>query len=120
MAKERKYLLLRGTGWRKERGDSPLANIYRMYCDAHGIPCISVERGVGIDALDSIIVDVSPLRTKDVVYIKDACSTLLMSYNCTSFISLDDYSDIDSFGWEKSVVSDVLLKEPVWKIPGNI
>ena len=39
-AKKRRYLNLRGTGWRKERGDSPLANIYRNYCDAIGIPCI--------------------------------------------------------------------------------
>ena len=39
-AKLRRYLNLRGTGWRKERGDSPLANIYRNYCDALGIPSI--------------------------------------------------------------------------------
>jgi hypothetical protein len=29
LAKKRAFVLLRGTGWRKERGDSPLANIYR-------------------------------------------------------------------------------------------
>ena len=40
LAKKKKYLALRGTGWRKERGDSPLANIYRNYCDAVGIPMI--------------------------------------------------------------------------------
>ena len=40
LAKQRKYLSLRGTGWRKERGDSPLANIYRNYCDAVAIPSI--------------------------------------------------------------------------------
>ena len=45
IAKKKKFLVLRGTGWRKERGDSPLANIYRQYCDATEIPCISVQRG---------------------------------------------------------------------------
>jgi len=39
LAKSRKFLQLRGTGWRKERGDSPLANIYRNYCDSQAIPC---------------------------------------------------------------------------------
>jgi len=45
IAKKKKYLVLSGSGWRKERGDSPLANIYRQYCDAVDIPCISVRRG---------------------------------------------------------------------------
>ena len=46
VAKKRRYLALRGTGWRKERGDSPLANIYRQLCDALAIPSISLQRGV--------------------------------------------------------------------------
>ena len=45
IAKKKKYVVLSGSGWRKERGDSPLANIYRQYCDAVDIPCISVRRG---------------------------------------------------------------------------
>jgi hypothetical protein len=40
IAKKRRYLALKGSGWRKERGDSPIANIYRNYCDAVGVPCI--------------------------------------------------------------------------------
>ena len=34
LAKKRRFLLLRGSGYRKERGASPLANIYRQFCDA--------------------------------------------------------------------------------------
>lgn len=52
-AKKRGYLQLRGTGWRRERGDSPLANIYRQLCDAKNIPCITIAKGLGIG-------DVSP------------------------------------------------------------
>ena len=40
LAKKRRFLLLRGSGYRKERGASPLANIYRQFCDAQ--VCISV------------------------------------------------------------------------------
>jgi len=43
LAKKRRFLILRGSGWRKERGDSPLANIYRNYCDAVGVPCIRFD-----------------------------------------------------------------------------
>ena len=47
-AKNRNFLTLRGSGWRRQRGDSPLANIYRQICDAKNIPAISIERGLGI------------------------------------------------------------------------
>ena len=49
LAKKRNFVSLRGTGWRAERGDSPLANIYRNYCDAVNQPCISVRRGIFIN-----------------------------------------------------------------------
>ena len=81
VAKKRRYLQLRGTGWRRERGDSPLQNIYRQLCDALNIPCIVVARGVlakkGIssdsgsdrdrdrdgDIVDIVTIDFSTLRT---------------------------------------------------------
>ncbi|CAM9607161.1 unnamed protein product, partial [Heterosigma akashiwo] len=44
LAKRRGYLQLRGTGYRRERGDSPLANIYRQWCDAMVRPCVVIER----------------------------------------------------------------------------
>ena len=70
LAKKRRYVSLRGTGWRAERGDSPLANIYRNYCDAMNQPCISVRRGIFIDDEektlgDEVIIDFSPLRKRE-------------------------------------------------------
>lgn len=59
MAKKRKYLQLRGTGWRKERGDSPLANTYRNYCDATAIPCISIIKSLGGSVVGSSKLDSS-------------------------------------------------------------
>ena len=79
VAKKRRYLQLRGTGWRRERGDSPLQNIYRQLCDALNVPCIVVARGVlakkdissGSDSgsdrdgdiVDIVTIDFSTLRT---------------------------------------------------------
>lgn len=65
LSKRRRYLLVRGTGYRSERGDSPLLNIYRQLCDALAVPSISVQRGVGSPPLDIVNVDLSPLRRLD-------------------------------------------------------
>ena len=56
------FLTLKGSGYRAERKGSPLANIYRQFCDASRIPCILVEQGVGNNPEDTVLVDFSPLR----------------------------------------------------------
>jgi hypothetical protein len=56
------FVQLRGTGYRRERKGSPLANIHRQLCDALGRACIEVHRGLGTDATDEVIVDLSPFR----------------------------------------------------------
>ncbi|CAN0601216.1 unnamed protein product, partial [Ectocarpus sp. 12 AP-2014] len=42
LAKKQGYVVLRGTGYRRERKGSPLQNIFRQFCDAKAIPCTSV------------------------------------------------------------------------------
>lgn len=118
LAKRRRYLLVRGTGWRKERGDSPLANIYRNYCDALDIPCVSVYRSIQEDEsnilIDKVIIDFSPLRISDVREIVEAC--LKDSREISSLISIEDSSDISKLGW--SVDTDKLFQEEaIWRIP---
>jgi hypothetical protein len=54
IAKKRRFLLLRGSGWRKERGDSPLANIYRQFCDCMDCLCVTVSRGIGNPPVDEV------------------------------------------------------------------
>jgi hypothetical protein len=60
-AKERGFLTLRGTGYRKERKGSPCANIWRQLSDAKARPCILVEQGPLGD--DVVTLDLSTLRT---------------------------------------------------------
>lgn len=42
VAKKQGYVVLRGTGYRRERKGSPLLNIFRQFCDAKAVACISV------------------------------------------------------------------------------
>ncbi|CAN0161968.1 unnamed protein product, partial [Scytosiphon promiscuus] len=42
LAKKQGYVVLRGTGYRKERKGSPLQNIFRQFCDAKATTCTSV------------------------------------------------------------------------------
>ena len=137
-AKLRRYLNLRGTGWRKERGDSPLANIYRNYCDAVGIPSIryeygsscllifynldnksfnlfkSIMRGIGnTDLSDRVIVDFSPLREKDVASLVAICDEESLKY--TGKVTSVDNSNLDSLGWGN--MDRVFEEEPIWRIP---
>jgi hypothetical protein len=114
LAKRRRFLMLRGTGWRKERGDSPLANIYRNYCDAVAVPCISITRAIGINEnVDHVIVDFSPLRTTDIRTVAQECLDLAKSF--PSAIHMNDYSDASSLGWES--LNQLLVAEPIWRIP---
>lgn len=119
LAKKRRYLSLRGSGWRKERGDSPLANIYRQLCDATNIPCISVQKGIGNDVEDCVIIDVSPLRTKDIGWVKNAVSEILESNPYESFQKMSDFSDVEQLGFEEEEFSleEYFIKQPIWRIP---
>lgn len=114
LAKKRKFLLLRGTGWRKERGASPLANIYRQYCDATMIPCISMARGLSSQTIvDEVSIDFSPLRVKDVSIYSQLCRE--KAADLGTLVEFIDHSDIDAQGWN---VGDISLEEDViWRLP---
>ena len=43
VAKRRGFLVLQGSGWRRQRRASPLLNTFLMWCDAAQRPCISVH-----------------------------------------------------------------------------
>lgn len=114
LAKKRRFLTLRGSGWRRERGDSPLANIYRNFCDAVGIPAISVERGLAGDS-DTVIVDFSPLRTRDVKEIAEDCIEISKSFS--NMAGYRDESAVDQLGFEPEIIDDQLINDVIWRIP---
>ena len=62
MAKQRGFLTLKGTGYRKERKGSPLINTFRQFCDAKGACFVRLEKGTDVD---SVVVDFSTLRVPD-------------------------------------------------------
>lgn len=119
LAKKRRYLLVRGTGWRKERGDSPLANIYRQLCDAHAVPCISVQRGVGGGAdgslLEIVTVDLSPLRTLQFGEVVDVVKSESASGAFPSLVSLDDNTDT-ALRYTDAPPAEIFDNEVIWRI----
>eukprot|EP01041_Mallomonas_annulata_P012158 gene12158-25511_t len=115
-AKKRRYLLLRGTGWRKERGDSPLANVYRLYCDSNSVPCITVERGLGIDVEDVVTIDFSTLRTRNISDLVVLCANEAKKSDLfPSLKVMDDRSDLTSLGWEYDDSS--FENNAIWRLP---
>ena len=58
-------LALAGSGYRRERKGSPLANLWRQWCDAAGMPCVLVCKGATAAAGDTVLVDLSTLRLRD-------------------------------------------------------
>jgi hypothetical protein len=123
LAKKRKYVSLRGTGYRDKRGDSPLANIWRNYCDAVNQPCISIRRGIFIEERDEgnvlgdeVIVDFSPLRLDDVSEEKDRVLGVLEQHQYTSFQKVVDTSDLRSFGFDEGELPN-LEQDVIWRLP---
>lgn len=62
-ALEHGFVTLDGTGYRRGRKGSPLANAHRKWCDARGKPQIIVCKASGGRPRDNVVVDLSPLRT---------------------------------------------------------
>ena len=136
-AKSRQYLMLRGSGWRRERGDSPLANIYRQLCDAKNIPCISIAKGIGIGedvtnnadsssnsnnsnsigAIENVvIIDFSPLRLgycEDVTRMAQLCMSAAGVF--PSLIRVDDQSDPRQLGRAEEDMN--FDSDPIWRLP---
>lgn len=113
-AKKKRFVVLRGSGWRKERGDSPLANVYRLYCDAVAIPTISVRRGQGVDVEDEVLIDFSTLRQKDFSGLVQQCK--LLCSEIASCTTTDDFSDMSLLGWADNV-DEVYDSYAIWRIP---
>ena len=116
-AKIRGFVELRGTGWRKERGDSPLANSFRNFCDASAMPYISIEKGIGINQLDDVCIDFSTMRSTNISHWITDCEKI--ARNFPSLHKLEDLTDIQNLlGWDNG--SAMLEELVIWQIPGMV
>ena len=83
IAKKRGWLVLRGSGYRRERKASPLANIYRQYCDAMNIPCVVISNTPTATTTTTAMIDISTLRVAAAVEDRFAQEIL---HTCTTGI----------------------------------
>ena len=60
-ARQKGFVEIGGSGWRRQRSDAPLVNTYRSWCDARGVPAIYLHKSH--DGNDEVVADLSPLRT---------------------------------------------------------
>ena len=68
------WLTVKGTGYRRERKGSPIANLFRQWCDAQARPCVMLEQGFGNDAKDTVLVDLATLRSLDRTPVSTLCA----------------------------------------------
>lgn len=116
IAKKKRYLVLRGTGWRRERGDSPLANIYRQFCDSMGVQAVNICQGLGVEEVleDTVVIDFSPLRSLDYRLIVEKCLHEVNNGGYTSTSEIIDATDTSSFeGLEDSFAEEAIFRIPV-------
>lgn len=115
LAKARGFVILRGTGYRKERKGSPLCNIFRQFSDARAAPYISIQQGLGIDGRDEVFIDFSTLRQKGepVLELMDEVTRQCLSMGA----SIGEESHDDAKKALSFVSEDQFLKEPIWAIP---
>lgn len=83
IAKERGFLTLKGSGYRRERKGSPLANIWRQLNDAMGRHCVLVEQQ---GPNDTVLIDLSTLRLLDASQVKKNIDSIKFSMK-TSYAS---------------------------------
>ena len=126
LAKKRRFVAVRGTGWRKERGDSPLLNIYRQLCDALDIPSISLLRGVTEDdvatghsmLVDIVNVDLSPLRRLDVSNVaREMAAEAQRPGAYTSLLGVQDNSNVSGLLHDAPEIHNMLNEDVIWRIP---
>ncbi len=130
IAKKKGYVSLRGTGWRSQRGDSPLYNLYRLYCDASNQPMVSLQRGVSSEQRnsdndektthslhDKVTIDLSPLRRIDVQAEIEIIHKIMMQNDIAAHILSHSNAVDDTEGTQSDieVVETSLQRDAIWQ-----
>lgn len=79
-----------------------------------------MQRGLGIDSQEIVLVDTSPLRVKDVSNIDSICVQIIQERLFNSYSDRKDFSSLDALGWDQEMLEKLLNEEPIWRVPGNI
>ena len=108
-AQKRRFLVLSGTGHRRERKGSPLANSWRQFADALLMPALMVQTGTAARP-DLVVVDLSPLREGRArcMQARDECVALSTQFAAT--LARDDAESA-------SEANDELLDQAIWQLP---
>lgn len=116
-AKIRKFLLINGTGYRKERKGSPLVNSYLNFCDSLAIPSVTVFKGLGQDKLHNLVVmNLTPLRQLH-NHQEIANEFYDKAHQFSSLIDIESYQQ-DIYHFLKDPKFNAMLKNyPIWEYP---
>lgn len=108
-AQKRRFMVLSGTGHRRERKGSPLANSWRQFADALLMPALMVQTGTA-ERPDLVVVDLSPLREGRArcLLARDQCLALSARFAAT--LGRDDAESA-------SETTDELLDQAIWQLP---
>jgi hypothetical protein len=139
-AAKKGFVSFAGTGNRRTRKGSPLANIHRQWCDARDKPQIlHFKASGGRQPLDQVIVDLSPLRLNglfdDPSRVDDflakwkaeidtaASNSGMQIYTRTSDVDADE-NDLDEdiatdylVTLDHHAVMEAWATKPIWKLP---
>lgn len=138
-AAKKGFVSLAGTGNRRARKGSPLANIHRQWCDARDKPQIVLLKATGGQPVDQVIVDLAPLRINglfdnlaqvDEFSVKWKTEILTAAANAGMELSSidedgeDDEEDVVSVDMESSeyvvtldIDQETWAVQPIWKLP---
>jgi len=129
------FLSLDGTGWRRGRKGSPLANSHRQWCDARGKPQIILCKATGGRMLDNIVIDLSPLRfgpleTSGIDLLYSWKADILIAAEKAGMVLNDDIEEDNTFtldidNYDDSIDTSIVLEvdenawafDPIWKLP---
>jgi len=118
-AKQVGFAIMKGSGYRKERKGSPLANLFRQRCDALGQICILIEKYAD---LDKVVIDFSTLRVRDdngaVMLVESMIQTEypdLYSNYVLSCTEIDDATKSNT-SLKKTINWEVVRTKPIWQV----
>jgi len=131
------FVTLDGTGYRRGRKGSPLANIHRQWCDSRAKPQIILCKATGGRMLDNVIIDLStlrvgPLDTGDIGLdlLHQWKADILLAAGKADMILVDEYDEDNTFTveadpdyesedtfFEMTIDADAWAFDPIWKLP---